>query len=193
MSEVCKSLSCGQLFVTPWTVAHQAPLSMGFSRQEYWSGLPFPSPYKQGSSVQTVGVSNLSHTELIKEEIETSRRLLALTTPFHYFCKRTFQSLKGLKETGGLSAVFLVTGLWLYHYTWVLWDTHRIFPSFYETVVQFRMNWSAVPTALNGVESSWGERRVLFERAGVGQEFAPGVFKGQNRRKVNNMFRVQKQ
>ena len=31
-------------FVTPWTVARQAPLSMGFSRQEYWSGLPFPSP-----------------------------------------------------------------------------------------------------------------------------------------------------
>ena len=31
-------------FVTPWTVAHQTPLSMGFSRQEYWSGLPFPSP-----------------------------------------------------------------------------------------------------------------------------------------------------
>ena len=29
---------------TPWTVAHQAPLSMGFSRQEHWSGLPFPSP-----------------------------------------------------------------------------------------------------------------------------------------------------
>ena len=33
-----------QLFVTPWTVACQAPLSMGFPRQEYWSGLPFPSP-----------------------------------------------------------------------------------------------------------------------------------------------------
>ena len=33
-----------QLFVTPWTVAHQAPLSMGFFRQEYWSVLPFPSP-----------------------------------------------------------------------------------------------------------------------------------------------------
>ena len=32
------------LFVTPWTVAYQAPLSMGFSRQEFWSGLPFPSP-----------------------------------------------------------------------------------------------------------------------------------------------------
>ena len=33
-----------QLFATPWTVAHQAPLSMGFSRQEHWSGLPFPLP-----------------------------------------------------------------------------------------------------------------------------------------------------
>ena len=42
-SEV-KSLSCVPLFATPWTVAYQAPLSMGFSRQEYWSGLPFPSP-----------------------------------------------------------------------------------------------------------------------------------------------------
>ena len=39
-----KSLSHVRLFATPWTVAHQAPLSMGFSRQEYWSGLPFPSP-----------------------------------------------------------------------------------------------------------------------------------------------------
>ena len=36
-----KSLSCVRLFVTPWTVAHQDPLSRGFSRQEYWSGMPF--------------------------------------------------------------------------------------------------------------------------------------------------------
>ena len=35
-----------QLFVTPWAVARQAPLSMGFSRQEYWSGLPCPPPWK---------------------------------------------------------------------------------------------------------------------------------------------------
>ena len=39
-----KLLSCVQLFATPWTVTYQAPLSMGFYRQEYWSGLPFPSP-----------------------------------------------------------------------------------------------------------------------------------------------------
>ena len=39
-----KSLSPVQLFVTPWTVAYQSPPSMEFSGQEYWSGLPFPSP-----------------------------------------------------------------------------------------------------------------------------------------------------
>ena len=38
-----KSLSCVQLFATPWTSVYQAPPSMGFSRQEYWSGLPLPS------------------------------------------------------------------------------------------------------------------------------------------------------
>ena len=39
-----KSLSHGQFFAIPWTVAYQAPLSMEFSRQEYWSGLPFLPP-----------------------------------------------------------------------------------------------------------------------------------------------------
>ena len=38
VAQLCPTL------VTPWTVARQAPLSVGFSRQEYWSGLPFPSP-----------------------------------------------------------------------------------------------------------------------------------------------------
>ena len=39
-----QSLSHVRLFATPWTVTHQASLSIGFSRQEYWSGLPFPPP-----------------------------------------------------------------------------------------------------------------------------------------------------
>ena len=39
-----KSLSCVWLLATPWTAAYQAPPSMGFSRQEYWSGVPLPSP-----------------------------------------------------------------------------------------------------------------------------------------------------
>ena len=37
-----QSLSCVRFFATPWTIVHQAPLSMGFPRQEYWRGLPFP-------------------------------------------------------------------------------------------------------------------------------------------------------
>ena len=44
---ICVCVSVAQLYptlATPWTVAHQAPLSKGFSRQEYWRGLPFPSP-----------------------------------------------------------------------------------------------------------------------------------------------------
>ena len=41
---VLSRFSCVWLFVTLWTVAHQAPLSMGFYRQEYWSGLPYPPP-----------------------------------------------------------------------------------------------------------------------------------------------------
>ena len=45
VNKIFKKLSCVWLFVTPWTVAHQASLSKGFSRQEYWGGLPFPSPW----------------------------------------------------------------------------------------------------------------------------------------------------
>ena len=41
---IVETFSRVQLFVTPWSVAHQAPLSMGLPRQEYWSGLPFPPP-----------------------------------------------------------------------------------------------------------------------------------------------------
>ena len=44
VSPSAQSLSCVQLFATPWTLTHQALLSMGFPRQEYWSGFPFPFP-----------------------------------------------------------------------------------------------------------------------------------------------------
>ena len=51
-----KSLSRVRLLATPWTAAHQAPPSVGFSRQEYWSGLPLPSPEWHGSRYQSVGM-----------------------------------------------------------------------------------------------------------------------------------------
>ena len=44
-----KSLSRVRLLATPWTAAHQAPPSMGFARQEYWSGVPLPSPWLPGT------------------------------------------------------------------------------------------------------------------------------------------------
>ena len=50
------------LFMTPWAVAHQAPLSMGFSRQEYWSGLPFASPdLPHASCISCIGRQILYH------------------------------------------------------------------------------------------------------------------------------------
>ena len=49
-----KSLSCVRLLATPWTAAYQAPRSMGFARQEYWSGLPLPSPSLLCTPVQTL-------------------------------------------------------------------------------------------------------------------------------------------
>ena len=46
-----KSLSRVRLLATPWTAAHQAPPSMGLSRQEYWSGVPLPSPKKMSLDI----------------------------------------------------------------------------------------------------------------------------------------------
>ena len=56
-----KSLSCVQLFATPLTLGHQAPLSMELSRQEYCSGLPFPSPHVMRQLCQCAEM-NILHT-----------------------------------------------------------------------------------------------------------------------------------
>ena len=55
-----KSLSCVWLLATPWTAAHQAPLSMGFPRQEYWSGVPLPSPARLARGWQTWVLENFA-------------------------------------------------------------------------------------------------------------------------------------
>ena len=67
-----KSLSRVRLFATPWTVAYQAPLSMGFSRQEYWIGLPLPSPVEDNMVIHT----QHKLIEKVKDELVTiSERL----------------------------------------------------------------------------------------------------------------------
>ena len=65
-----KSLSPVRLFATPWTAAHQAPPSMGFSRQEYWSGVPLPSPV---SSLQIRNWSSI-HFHGLEEVYEKNRK-----------------------------------------------------------------------------------------------------------------------
>ena len=59
-----KSLSRVRLLATPWTAAHQAPLSMGFSRQEYWSGVPLPLEEGHYSIIQ-----DFDHIALIKMKV----------------------------------------------------------------------------------------------------------------------------
>ena len=72
-SEV-KSLSRVWLFVTPWTVAYQASPSVGFSRQGYWSGLPFPNLRAIQKKKKQIGLEELLHTysERLMQEVSSS-------------------------------------------------------------------------------------------------------------------------
>ena len=74
----CQSLSCTWLFATPWTVAHQAPLSRGFSRQEHWSGLSFPSPGDLPNPGIKFGPPALQADSLPSEPENVPRHLLIL-------------------------------------------------------------------------------------------------------------------
>ena len=59
-----KSRSCVWLFATPWTAAYQAPPSMGFSRQEYWSGVPLPSPKLRAKTSLIINFSSQNDKKL---------------------------------------------------------------------------------------------------------------------------------
>ena len=72
----CQSLSHVQLFVAPWTVAHQAALSMEFSRQEYWDGLPFPSP----GDLPTPGNKGIMMRYSIQEDVKDSKFVKQLSS-----------------------------------------------------------------------------------------------------------------
>ena len=93
-----RALSCVQLFATPWTVAHQAPLPMGFSRQEYGSGsgLPFPPPgdlpdsgIETASPADSLPLSHLGSTSWLIIGIA-----LAVRNPFSDVCSQGFGGLK---------------------------------------------------------------------------------------------------
>ena len=69
----CQLLSPVQFFQTPWTVACQVPLSMGFSIQERWSGLPFPSPEDLPNPGIEPGYSTLEADSLLSEPSKKPR------------------------------------------------------------------------------------------------------------------------
>ena len=88
-----KSLSRGRVLETPWTAAYQAPPFMGFSRQEYWSGLPLPSPnYQQlytnkmdnledGSNDSGIRCQSLKLLEYAEKAMATHSSILAWRIP----------------------------------------------------------------------------------------------------------------
>ena len=86
----CQSLSCAQLFATPWTSAHQAPLAMRFSRQWYWSGLPFPSPgdlpkpgiEPRSPALKTDSLPSYKGTPKVK--VKVAQSYLTFCNPMHY-------------------------------------------------------------------------------------------------------------
>ena len=82
-----KLLSHVQLVATPWTVAYQAPPSMGFSRQEYWRGLPFPSPGNLPDPGIEAGSPTSQADALLSElSIMPSKFILVVQeTKFHSF------------------------------------------------------------------------------------------------------------
>ena len=95
-----KSLSCVRLFVTRWTVAYQAPLSLGFSRQEHWSGLPFPSP-KQESEIE----SEVAQLCLTLKEISNFSNWLFSSISLHWSLSKAL--------------LFLLAILWNSVFKWV--------------------------------------------------------------------------
>ena len=85
--------------VTPWTVACQAPLSMGFSRQEYWSGLPFPSPRIFPSEGSNPHLLNSQVDSLSCLTVSLSSFFLTSLIKFFFFLTKVFLWIKGRWRT----------------------------------------------------------------------------------------------
>ena len=91
---------CLTLFVTPWTVAHLAPLSMKFSRQEYWSGLPFPSPGDPHNPWIEPKSPALQADSFLSEPPE--KPICYTCTPLYYIRLQSYwESLAGFEEANG--------------------------------------------------------------------------------------------
>ena len=81
-----KSLSRVWLLVSPWTAAYQAPPSMGFSRQEYWSGLPLPSPLSGGEGTKFPPLLNILKNSLLTTPVSQGGEGPHFPTPANSLC-----------------------------------------------------------------------------------------------------------
>ena len=121
-----KSLSCVWLLATPWSAAYQAPPSMGFSRQDYWSGVPLPSPYVCESWI----IKKAEHQRTDAFELWCWRRLLRVP----WTARRSNQSiLKEISPGCSLEGLMLKlrwqpTRLKTKHKAWILSSQHLRFP-----------------------------------------------------------------
>ena len=95
-----KSLSRVRLFATPWTAAYQPPPSMGFSRQEYWSGLPLPSPRPETRKLleENIGktLSNINHRRIL---YDPPHRVMEIKAKINKWDLTKLKSFHTMKET----------------------------------------------------------------------------------------------
>ena len=99
-----KSLSRVRLFATPWTVAHQAPSPMEFSRQEYWSGLPYPSP----GNLPDPGIEPRSpalQADSLHLSHQGSSQCQDMTLQINYVFAKAFCALQEILSTEQISVV----------------------------------------------------------------------------------------
>ena len=133
-------LSCVRLFATPRTVAHQAPLSMGFSRQECSSGLPFPSPIDKTVVLETNFELRIGKQVEKNKWTEQSVMIQACVLSFFFFVfqeKHLLLFKESLETNSWREFIFIV---WIFPYPRFVLDkkrlnTHEVVLSFFTTVL----------------------------------------------------------
>ena len=150
-ASVLSHFSHVQLFVTPWTVAHQAPLSLGFSRQDYWSGLPCPPP--EGLSDPGIGLTSpVPHADrflLLGHQLRVSRSVMPNSLwPYKAMAPHSSTlawKIPWTEEPGRLQSM----GSWRVGHDWA--NSLSLF-----TFMHWRRKWQPIPVLLPGESQGQG-------------------------------------
>ena len=101
-----KSHSCARLLATPWTAAYQAPPSMGFSRQEYWSGVPLPSPKLRWSKNYSVFIYKMG--KIFFKKVLTCRGKASVIWKIQFLSNTTcLNDVSSLRRIFYLCSIFI--------------------------------------------------------------------------------------